>query len=94
MIRHIVLFSVDNHDNKQRVLDGLKLLETMDEDWTLTVEENLKCDPFDNEIDFVVYGEFKDQAALERYRSHPHYQESIALVRPYRDKRIAVDIPA
>lgn len=94
MIRHIVLFSVSKAENKDRVFEGLKILENIEGNWTLTVKENMKCDPFDNEFDFIVYGEFANENALEEYRNHPIYQESISRVRPLRDKRIAIDIPA
>ena len=43
------------------------------------------------EIDVIVHGEFDDAAALARYKAHPIYQETIGVVRPLREVRIAVD---
>jgi stress responsive alpha/beta barrel protein len=42
----------------------------------------------------IVYGEFADAEALARYKAHPIYQQTIAVVRPLRDLRIAVDYQA
>ena len=94
MIRHIVYFSVRSADDRQRVLDGLRLLEANPHALHLEVGENLKLDSLGNEIDFVVYGEFADEAALEAFKAHPVYEASIAVVRPIRDLRIAADIVA
>lgn len=94
MIRHIVLFNAKDPKNKAAVLAGLKTLETIEGDWTLEVRENIKTDQIGNDVDFVVYGEFPDLAALERYKADPLYAEAIRLVRPLRDMRIAVDVEA
>ena len=42
----------------------------------------------------MVYGEFADFAALDRFKAHPIYAESVAVVRPRREIRIAVDVEA
>ena len=76
------------------MLSGLRLLEANPHALHLEVGENLKLDSLGNEIDFVVYGEFADEAALEAFKAHPVYEASIAMVRPIRDKRIAADIVA
>ena len=94
MIRHIVLFNAKDPKNKAAVLAGLKTLETIEGDWTLEVRENIKTDQIGNDVDFVVYGEFPDLTALERYKADPLYAEAIRLVRPLRDMRIAVDVEA
>ena len=41
--------------------------------------------------DFVVYGEFEDEAALSAFKAHPIYQKSIDIVRPLRDLRMSAD---
>jgi len=94
MIRHVVYFSVRSEADRDRVLSGLRLLEANPHALHLEVGENLKLDSLGNEIDFVVYGEFADEAALEAFKAHPVYQASIAAVRPIRDLRIAADIVA
>lgn len=94
MIRHIVYFSVRSASDRQRVLDGLRLLEANPHAELLEVEENLKLDSLGNEVDFVVYGEFADAAALDAFKAHPSYQASIAAVRPHRELRMAADVVA
>ena len=93
MIRHIVMFSAKSPDNVEAVYNGLKMLETIEGNWTLTISKNKKVDQQENDIDVVVYGEFPDEKSLEQYKTHPTYQECIKIVRPLRDKRIAVDVP-
>ena len=94
MIRHVVYFSVRSEADRDQVLNGLRLLEANPHALHLEVGENLKLDSLGNEIDFVVYGEFADEAALEAFKAHPVYEASIAMVRPIRDVRIAADIVA
>lgn len=94
MIRHVVYFSVRSETDRDQVLNGLRLLEANPHALHLEVGENLKLDSLGNEIDFVVYGEFADEAALEAFKAHPVYEASIAMVRPIRDLRIAADIVA
>ncbi|MCM5554627.1 Dabb family protein [Pleomorphomonas sp. NRK KF1] len=94
MIRHIVYFSVRSTDDRQRVLEGLRLLEANPHALILEVEENLKLDSIGNEVDFVVYGEFADATALDAFKAHPSYEASIAAVRPLRELRMAADVVA
>ena len=94
MIRHIVYFSVRSAAHRRQVLEGLRLLEANPHALHLEVGENLKLDSLGNEVDFVVYGEFTDAAALEAFKAHPSYEASIAAVRPIRDLRMAADIVA
>ena len=91
-IRHIVFFTVQNKDVFDRVFDGLKILETIPCDGFIEIRKNLKIDQIGNDMDIIVYGEFKDEDELKVYKSHPLYQKSIDAVRPYRDIRIAADI--
>lgn len=94
MIRHIVLFTAKADDQIETVYNGLKMLESIDGPWSLSVTKNNKIDKIANDIDVVVYGEFPDEAALEQYKADPIYQKAIDIVRPIRDMRVAVDIPA
>lgn len=94
MIRHIVMFSAKKPEDVDAIFNGLKMLEGIEGDWLLTITKNKKVDQIENEIDVVVYGEFADDAALATYKAHPIYAECIKIVRPLRDKRIAVDVPA
>lgn len=94
MIRHIVLFSAKDAANLPTIIEGLRLLAGTHEAQHFEVSENLKRDGIGNEIDVVVYAEFADEAALARYKAHPLYQEAIRIVRPLRERRIAVDVEA
>jgi quinol monooxygenase YgiN len=92
MIRHIVLFTAKSPDLIDDVYTGLKALEAIEGNWQLTVTKNNKIDQIANDIDVVVYGEFPDEDAIKTYKSSPIYDNAIKVVRPLRDKRIAVDV--
>lgn len=94
MIRHVVLFSVRDPADLELVRAALSRLAEIPEARRLEVAYNLKRDGLSAEIDLVVYGEFDDLAALDRYKAHPIYAESISIVRPRREIRIAVDFAA
>ncbi|MBI1301259.1 MAG: Dabb family protein [Alphaproteobacteria bacterium] len=93
MIRHIVMFTAKTPDNIEPMYEGLKMLETIEGNWSLKVTKNTKVDQIANDIDVVVYAEFPDEAALATYKAHPTYENCIKIVRPLRDQRIAVDVP-
>ena len=90
-IRHTVLFSAKNKDDIGRIIEGLSQLKDIPHATMLEVRANTRVDQIANEIDVVVYGEFADQSALQAYKAHDLYQRAIDIVRPLRDKRIAVD---
>jgi quinol monooxygenase YgiN len=89
MIRHIVLFSVRAPQDVEAVIEGLSLLTAIPHARKLEIARNAKTDPFGNEIDVIVYGEFEDEAALAAYKNHPTYFESIRRVKPLRELRLA-----
>jgi hypothetical protein len=91
MIRHIVLFSAKDQAEVATIQAALAKLREVPHARHLEVALNAKRDGLSKEIDIVVYGEFDDFAQLERYKAHPIYAESIAVVRPRREIRIAVD---
>lgn len=89
MIRHIVLFSARSPADLDAVVEGLSLLTAIPHARRLEIARNAKTDPFGNEIDVIVYGEFDDEAALAAYKSHPLYYRSIERVKPIRELRFA-----
>jgi hypothetical protein len=93
LIRHIVLFSAKRAEDIDTILAALKRLREIPEASRLEVVRNARMDQLSGEIDVIVHGEFADEAALARYKAHSIYQETIAVVRPLRDLRIAVDYP-
>lgn len=92
MIRHIVFFTARNVSDRESVYDGLKILTEIPDCLRLEIGRNFQNDRISpGGPDFVVYGEFKDEAQLAAYKAHPLYAKSIELVRPLRDMRIAAD---
>ncbi|MEP2640772.1 Dabb family protein [Roseobacter sp.] len=90
-IRHVVFFSAKNQADVPRVLEGLSLLADIPHSDFFEVRENTRDDALSGEVDIIVYAEFASHDALTAYKSHPLYQESIRVVRPLRDLRIAAD---
>ncbi|HBQ35768.1 MAG TPA: stress responsive protein [Rhodobacteraceae bacterium] len=94
MIRHIVFFSAKDKTDVGNILSGLRILKEIPHALTLEIEPNSQKDALSSDVDVVVYGEFADLAALEAYKAHPLYQQSIDKVRPLRELRIAADFPS
>ena len=94
MIRHIVLFSAKDPKDVETIVSALRRLREIPDVDHLEVVRNAKLDQYSDEIDVIVYGEFADAEALARYKAHPIYQQTITVVRPLRDLRIAVDYQA
>jgi len=90
VIRHIVFFTA-KPANLDAVVEGLSLLGQIPHAAHFEVTRNSKVDQFGNEVDVVVYAEFADESALAAYKAHPLYQESIDIVRPIREMRLAAD---
>ncbi|MCG7494277.1 Dabb family protein [Thalassobius sp. Cn5-15] len=92
MLRHIVFFTARDPKDCDTIFDGLSLLTQSTHANHLEVGRNLKSDPIDGVVpDFVVYGEFEDEAQLAAFKADPLYQKSIDRVRPLRDMRMAAD---
>lgn len=92
MIRHIVFFTAKDPKDTETIFDGLNLLSDNPHAAAFEVGRNLKTDYISADgPDFVVYAEFTDQAQLDAYKAHPLYAESIRIVRPLRDIRMAAD---
>ena len=91
-IRHIVFFSAKDKADESRIVDGLSELAKIPHSDVFEVRQNSHQDTWSDEMDVVVYGEFKDQDALAAYMAHPIYQEAIRVVKPLRELRIAADI--
>lgn len=93
MIRHIVFFTAKDEVHLERMREGLLILGQIEHCSHFEVGTNHRSDQLSQaEVDLVVYAEFADEAALEAYKNDPIYQQSIALVRPLRDMRVAADI--
>jgi quinol monooxygenase YgiN len=90
VIRHIVFFTC-TPANRDAVRKGLSGLTGISHALKLEIGENVKSDQWDNGVDFVVYGEFENEAALAAYKADPAYALSTATVKPLRETRIAAD---
>jgi len=90
VIRHFVFFSAQP-DQLDVVYEGLKILEQIPHADLVEVRLNEKLDQLSNEIDVVVYAEFSLEEALDSFKAHPLYQESIERVRPNRELRFVAD---
>lgn len=92
MIRHVVFFSVRDGADRETVYQGLQILSGNPHALHFEVGRNLRVDALtDDAVDFIVYGEFADEDALERFKAHETYAQSIAQVRPLRELRMAAD---
>lgn len=91
MIRHIVFFSAADRADTGRIIEALRRLGDIPHCDLFEVAENRKTDIWSNDVDIVVYGEFRDEEALAAFRAHPVYSEATKAVRPLRDMRIAAD---
>ncbi|MGD1880541.1 MAG: Dabb family protein [Kiloniellaceae bacterium] len=95
MIRHIVFFSARKTEDREAIYEGLKLLTGIPDSLHIEIGRNFNTDTLSLDgPDFVVYGEFEDEAQLAAYKAHPLYQKSIDVVRPLRDMRLAADFLA
>ena len=92
MIRHIVFFSAARHASIEQIREGLIRLADIGEAQRFEVQPNLKVDPFNSDVDLVVYAECADEAALARYKAHPIYTKITQAVKPMRDLRFCADI--
>ena len=90
VIRHIVFFTVPE-ENRDAVRKGLSGLTAIPHALTLEIGENVKKDQWGNSVDFIVYGEFENEAALAAYKADPAYDLSTRTVKPLRETRVAAD---
>ncbi|WP_427023496.1 Dabb family protein [Aureimonas ureilytica] len=91
MIRHIVFFSAKDKADLPRIKAGLSTLGAIAHHDHFEVVENARVDPMGNDVDLVVYAEFKDRAALAAYKADPIYEASTRTVRPLREIRYSAD---
>jgi len=90
-IRHVVFFSAKDKADVPRIIEGLSLLADIPHSDVFEVRKNTRDDALSGEVDVVVYAEFSSAEALTAYKAHPIYAQSIDIVRPLRDLRIAAD---
>ena len=94
MLRHIVFFSAKPGVAPEEIQKGLLRLAEIPGAAVFEVSLNTKRDLFANDIDVVVYAEFPDAETLAAYKAHPVYAECVRVVKPLRELRFSVDVPA
>lgn len=60
---------------------GLSGLTAIPHSLKLEIGENVKKDQWGNSVDFIVYGEFENEAALAAYKADPAYDLSTRTVK-------------
>lgn len=91
-LRHIVFFSARDKADIPKIVEGLSLLAQIPHASLFEVRRNTRSDALSGEVDVVVYAEFESAEAMAAYKADPIYQQSIDIVRPLRELRIAADI--
>ena len=91
MIRHIVFFSAKDKTHLPAIKEGLETLGRISHHDHFEVIENARVDPMGNDVDLVVYAEFRDRTALAAYKADPIYEASTKRVRPLREMRYSAD---
>lgn len=91
-IRHIVFFSARDPKDIGRIVEGLSALAGIPHSRHFEVCRNTRSDALSDDVDVVVYAEFDTAEALEAYKAHQIYKDTIDVVRPLRELRIAADI--
>ncbi|SDK31962.1 Dabb family protein [Aliiruegeria lutimaris] len=90
-IRHVVFFSARDKKDVPTIVEGLSRLGNIPHSQNFDVSHNRRKDALSDDVDVIVYAEFESEEALAAYKAHPIYQESIDIVRPLRELRIAAD---
>ena len=92
MIRHLVFFRAREPSDLPKMRRTLMTLAGIDGVRGFEVGVNEQRDEgSDDDIDLVVHAVLDDADALAAYKASPIYQRSVAVVRPLRELRIAVD---
>lgn len=95
MIRHVVMFTARDPADRARMIEGLRILCANPHADHIEVQADLGLDRLNpGAVDAVVYAEFADAQALDAFKAHDTYAQSIAEVRPIRDLRLGADFEA
>jgi quinol monooxygenase YgiN len=92
VIRHLVFFTAKDPADLEVMRETFATLAHIPGVRAFEVGVNVRSDErTDDAPDLVVHAVLDDEDALAAYRAHPIYQRSVAVVRPLRERRIAVD---
>ena len=97
MLKHIVMWKLkdfaegktkeENASTMKNMLEGLKeKIAEID-----TIEVGISMKPSEAAFDVVLYSEFMDEKALEKYQKHPEHIKVADFVGKIKEERILVD---
>jgi hypothetical protein len=96
MIRHVVSWTLLEQDAAKKAEASsfitaqlMSLPALIPEIAALNVSANAV--DIDGNWDLVLIGDYADEAALRTYIEHPEHQKVVAVIKPYFEKRSAVD---
>jgi len=96
MIRHVISWTLLEQDVAKKVENSsmiaaqlMTLPALIPEIITMTVSSNSVN--IDGNWDLVLIADYADEAALKTYIGHPEHQKVVAGIKPYFEKRAAVD---
>jgi len=97
MIRHVVLFKLNEKAQKENKKEILKILKTNLDNLKNKIQEikffevGINILESSNSYDIALNSEFKSLEDLEKYRIHPEHQKIVDLIKIHCDQRVVVD---
>lgn len=94
MVKHIVMWNIQEQFNKQEALDTLKsTLEALKSkiDYIIEIEVGFNFNDSDSSHEVVLYSTFASKEDLEAYLIHPAHVEAGKYVRSVVKDRVVVD---
>ena len=97
MIKHIVMWKLLEQAEGNTKAENARLAKTRLEALNGKVEGLLKLEVgidfsnSDTSMDLILYSEFEDQAALQRYQQHPEHVAVFPFMKAIRSERRVVD---
>jgi hypothetical protein len=96
MIRHVISWTLLEQDVAKKAENSamisaqlMSLPALIPEIITMTVSSNFV--KIDGNWDLVLIADYADEAALKTYIAHPVHQKVVAVIKPFFEKRAAVD---
>lgn len=94
MVKHIVLWKINNNCDKITVQNNIKsILENLNGkiEGLLHLEVGFDFNNSESSADISLYSEFTDKNALEYYQNHPLHKEAAEYVKANTNNRIVAD---
>ena len=97
MIKHIVMWKLLEQAEGNSKVENARLAKVRLEALNgkvpglLKLEVGMDFSCSDSSFDLILYSEFEDRAALERYQQHPEHQAVFPFMKAIRSERAVVD---